>query len=145
MRKLVLPVAAIAALALPAVSAAKVVTLQASLNGAKEVPGPGDSDGTGKATIRLNAAKGKVCYAFTYQKIEGVSAGHIHAGGKTVAGNVIVSLFAASSNSGKVSGCVKNIPAKTIRSITSSPKQFYVNLHNDEFAGGAIRGQLHKA
>src|SRR3954454_8684393 len=43
--------------------------LTANLSGANEVPGPGDTDGKGKATFELEAAHDKICYKL---KVEGI-------------------------------------------------------------------------
>jgi hypothetical protein len=40
-------------------------------------------------------------------------------------------------------GCA-TVAARTTRFIEGHAGQFYVNLHNAEFPGGAIRGQLAK-
>jgi CHRD domain-containing protein len=148
MRKLVLPFAAVtvaAALAFPADGAARTVTLTAKLSGKKEVPGPGDPNGRGKAVIRLNAARAKVCYVITYSKINGSSAAHIHTGAKGVAGDVLVALYGTQTSKSRVKGCAFDVPTATIKSIKSNPKGFYVNVHNTDFPNGAIRGQLRKA
>jgi hypothetical protein len=145
MRKHVLSFAlvAVAALALPATGLAKVVHLEAHLSGKQEVPAA-DADGSGKADIRLNAKKGKVCYEITTKHINGASAAHIHAGRKGTSGDVLVPLFAGTGGS-KLEGCVKDIAKSTIKGITKHPKRFYVNVHNTDFPNGAIRGQLHKS
>jgi hypothetical protein len=144
MRKSILPFAAAAlvALAFPATGAAKVAHLKAHLTGKSEVPAA-DSDGSGRAEIRLNAKKGKVCYEITTKNINGASAAHIHAGKKGVNGDVLVPLFAGSGGS-HLQGCVKDIAKSTIKAIARHPKRYYVNVHNTDFPNGAIRGQLHK-
>jgi hypothetical protein len=40
-----------------------------------------------------------------------------------------------------MSGCVE-AARDVITQIQASPENYYVNVHNDEFAPGAIRGQL---
>jgi hypothetical protein len=141
MRKLAPALVAVAALALPAAASAKVVHLKANLKGSNEVPAA-DSDGSGKAEIRLNAKRGKVCYEITTKRIDGASAAHIHAGRKGQNGDVLVPLFAGSGGS-HLEGCAKNIAKGTIKGIARHPKRYYVNVHNTDFPNGAIRGQLH--
>jgi hypothetical protein len=44
--------------------------------------------------------------------------------------------------SGSASGCVQGVDAGVISDILANPAGFYVNVHNPDFPGGAIRGQL---
>jgi hypothetical protein len=133
-----------AALAAPAGAAAKTTTLTAKLSGAKEVPGPGDANGRGKAVIRLKPALARVCYRVTYRRIDGSTAAHIHAGGKKESGDVVVALWADSRSGDTVKGCAFDVPTATIRAIAADPGGHYVNVHNADFPNGAIRGQLRK-
>jgi CHRD domain len=120
-------------------------TLEATLTGAKEVPGPGDPDGRGKAQIRLK--KDQVCFDLSWRNIEAPTAAHIHRGTRDVAGPVVVLFFEVSGGLpalvSSVGGCA---PAKAelITEIRENPRAFYVNIHNADFGAGAIRGQLHR-
>ena len=81
MRKLIV-VAALGALAilvvLPAVGSAASTTLKATLSGKNEVPGKGDPDGSGTATLRIDPAKGTVCYTIKLKKIGDRRRAHPH-------------------------------------------------------------------
>jgi len=44
---------------------------------------------------------------------------------------------------GKSKGCAK-ASADVIKDIEANPANYYVNVHNAEFGGGAVRGQLSK-
>ena len=114
--------------------------LTATLTGAAEVPGPGDADGEGTATVTLNPGKGQVCYELKVSNIGTATAAHIHAGAANVAGPVLVNLDAPSA-SGSSKGCVDLDKAK-VKDIIQNAANYYVNVHNAEFADGAIRGQL---
>src|SRR3546814_14816650 len=48
------------------------------MTGAAEVPGPGDEDGSGTATLRVNPGQGRVCYTLDVEGIEPATAAHIH-------------------------------------------------------------------
>jgi hypothetical protein len=116
--------------------------ISATMTGAAEVPGPGDTDGTGTATIRLNQGKKQVCFDLTVSNIATATATHIHRGATTVAGPVVVTLTAPAT--GTSSGCVDNVSVELIKEIRQTPEKFYVNVHNAAFQNGAIRGQLEK-
>jgi hypothetical protein len=121
--------------------------LPASLTGAAEVPGPGDADGTGTALLTLNQGQNEVCFDIGVQNIETATRAHIHVGGPTVAGGIVVALFEAGptppATGSFPSGCVAASP-ELIKSIRQNPDGFYVNVHNGAFPAGAIRGQLSK-
>jgi len=137
-------VAALAATALaPAVSAAPGkatgVHLMASLNGSAEVPGPGDADGTGTFTGRLNVGQGKLCYTLTSAKLGTLTMAHIHAGKAGVAGPPVVTLKASSP----AQTCMA-VDKGTAQKLVAMPGDFYVNIHTADLPNGAIRGQLMK-
>ena len=115
--------------------------LTATLTGPAEVPGPGDADGAGTGTITLNHGQGQVCYELTVSNIATATAAHIHIGGPTVAGDVVVGLEAPADGSSK--GCV-NLDKEKILAIMKDPGNYYINVHNAEFPDGAVRGQLTK-
>ena len=141
-------VALIAALTLPAANAAAPrVQVSAKLKGAKEVPGPGDPNGKGEIFATVKKKKRKVCFELSFRRIEGPTAAHIHKGGRDDAGPVKVLLFEDPDGlpvPGAIDGCVKGT-RKVIRRIARNPQRFYVNVHNDEYPDGAIRGQLKPA
>jgi hypothetical protein len=151
-------VTALALLALLALSAPVAadtggVRLTATLTGAAQAPAPGDPDGSGTAVLRLNPGLGEVCYDLTVQNIEepmepapGIGSAHIHAGPAGVAGPVVVNFEATwvSTDGGFTSsGCV-DADRELIVAIIMNPEQYYVNVHNHEYPGGAVRGQLSK-
>ena len=115
--------------------------LKATLTGAAEVPGPGDADGTGSFTATFNPGQNQVCYELTVSNIAAANAAHIHIGGPTVAGDVLVALAAPTSGSAK--DCV-TLDREKILEVIKTPENFYVNVHNADFPDGAVRGQLAK-
>jgi hypothetical protein len=114
--------------------------LSTSLSGAAEVPGPGDPDGTGMAHITLNQGQGQICFDITVENIEPATAAHIHLGDADESGPVVVN-FMIDTNG--LSGCV-HADAQLIKQIRQNPDAYYVNVHNAEYPGGAVRGQLSK-
>jgi len=116
-------------------------TFSTTLTGAAEVPIPGDPDGSGEAIITLNQGRGLVCFQITVADIAAATSAHIHEGAVGVAGPVVVGLTPPTS--GFSSGCVTADP-DLIKDIRQNPENYYVNVHNAEFPGGALRGQLSK-
>lgn len=107
-----------------------------------------DPDGSGTATLSLDAAAGTVCFDLTWTKIRGPFAAHIHEGGATRSGDIVVHLFDMKGGTPifrtikEVSGCKNNVAASVINAILAAPAGHYVNVHNIKYPGGAIRGQL---
>jgi hypothetical protein len=115
--------------------------LSATLTGAAEIPGPGDPDGAGTATIRLRVGQGQVCHSLTASNITlPASAAHIHQGAAGVAGPVVIPLITPDAD-GSVEGCV-SAPRALVKQILKNPAGYYVNVHTSDFPAGAIRGQL---
>ena len=119
---------------------AAAVELSTTLTGAAERPGPGDADGAGTATVKLDIAKGEVCYELKVSNIATANMAHIHKGAADAAGGVVVPLTAPAE--GSSSGCVTPADPAVVKAIAEHPGDYYVNVHNAEFKPGAIRGQL---
>ena len=115
--------------------------LSTTLSGAEEVPGPGDPDGSGTATIWLNQGTNRVCFDIRVANILlPATAAHIHEGVVGDDGPPVVTLTPPDST-GVASGCVE-ADQDVIKMIRQSPENFYVNIHTTDFPNGAIRGQL---
>ena len=123
--------------AVPVVAAPRA-TLEASLTGEKEVPGPGDPNGWGEADVKVY--KARVCYELEVKRIKPATAAHIHQGGPNVAGDIVVELKPPTDGSSE--GC-KAISKQLSKKLREHPSRYYVNVHNDPYPDGAIRGQLH--
>jgi hypothetical protein len=112
--------------------------LSADLGGGEEVPGPGDTDGFGDALVDV-VGDGLMCVMVSAQRVDRVTAAHIHRGAQGVAGPVVVPLPAPVF--GHAGGCIDADPA-LVADVVADPSQFYVNVHTAAFPSGAIRGQL---
>ena len=145
-----LALAALVALALAgAASAARLDVadhggrpLSTELTGAAEVP-PGDLYGSGTATITVNPGREEICWEIVAVGIElPATAPHIHVGaaGTAPPNNVAVTL-SAPDTSGFSSGCAA-AERDLALDILHDPENYYVNVHNEPFPTGAIRGQL---
>lgn len=131
-------------------------TFFAVLNGANECDntappaGPicrkGDPDGYGSATVTMITAT-QLCVGLAVDNLAGVTLMHIHSGGATVNGPVVVSFVPPlaglpNANPGTISGCVAGLPAAVVSAIRANPQLHYLNVHNAAFPAGAVRGQL---
>ncbi len=115
--------------------------LSTTLLGASEVPGPGDPDGSGFATITVNPGQEEICYELTVTGIAPARAAHIHIAPAGQAGPVVVPL--APPTDGSSSGCA-TVDRELAKAIMKNPSAYYVNVHNAEYPAGALRGQLSK-
>jgi hypothetical protein len=127
--------------------------LAAGLNGANEIPGPGDADGRGLALVRTG--RSRVCFALGWSGIAPPIFAHIHVGAAGVAGPVVVLFFDVPELAGAptatlpatvsaAAGCVGDQDPALLRNIRRHPADYYANIHTLEFVPGAIRGQLHR-
>jgi len=121
--------------------------LTASLSGANEVSstgmlGVGDPDGSGIARVTVNPGKNLVCWDITVANIDRpLTGGHIHEAAAGSNGPIVVDFFGGTE---RLEGCTTPKGGTTAREILNDPSGYYVNIHNTQFPGGAIRGQLSK-
>jgi hypothetical protein len=124
------------------------LVLVSSLLGRNEVPvqgGPavGDKDGHAIAMMRLQGDR--LTYKLTWKKIGSPTAGHLHLGAVGANGPLKVELFAGErpARAKSAGGTVQVTDPETLAALRDNPTGFYVNVHNKEFPGGAVRGRLH--
>lgn len=114
--------------------------LHAKLTGAAEVPGPGDADGSGKARVYNDKDEADIiCVDLRVRGIDRATGAHIHEGGPTEAGPVVVALTAPIG--GRSRACALSTAAQ-VAEILADPQDYYVNVHNAAYPAGAVRGQL---
>ena len=116
----------------PMVSSGATV-LTAALTGA-------DPDGFGFVKVVIDPGAGSLCFRMSVARLSGATAAHIHEGGPGIAGPVVVPLSPPVMD-GLVNDCVTADP-QLLQAIVDNPGNYYVNVHNDEYPDGAIRGQL---
>ena len=128
--------------------------LEATLNGRSEVASEstsrrmvGDPNGRGEAYVfGIDGDPATLCYVLTVSKIAPASAAHIHEGAAGTNGPVVANLGAPAD--GNAADCLtdgeagKFAEGTTAAEILASPGDYYVNVHNAAYPGGAIRGQL---
>jgi hypothetical protein len=148
-----LVVIAIMTLAATAAASGNRVTLRADMTGAQEVPAA-DPDGRGVARVNLKMHTGEVCFDLRWWRIGTPNRAHIHVGAAGVNGGIVVGLFDLVAppapptdplfdqlEKGQIHDCVP-VAAEVLEAIAANPAGYYVNVHNNRFPGGAIRGQL---
>jgi len=125
--------------------------LEADLKGRAEVGTTsrlaGDPNGRGEAYVfGVDGDPTTLCYVLTVDKIGTAMAAHIHEGAAGANGPVVVNLAAPAD--GNAADCLtegeegKFVGDQTVAEILANPGNYYVNVHNVEYPGGAIRGQL---
>ncbi len=141
--------------------------LETELNGRNEVGSAknkrnvGDPNGRGEAYVfGIDGDPNTLCYIIQVDKIAelgqapgGPRMAHIHEGAAGTNGPVVANL--AFPQNGTAADCLTEgeagkfaidpatgMPFTTVAEILANPQDYYVNVHNAEFPGGAIRGQL---
>ncbi len=146
MNTFVIPAAAAAAVALvlsvPAAGheAQGGSKLMAALSGAEETAA-GDPDGAGTFSGTVNPGQMQVCYDLMVVNVATPTAAHIHVAPVGQNGPVVVTLTAPAT--GSSAGCA-TVTRELALKLIKSPEDYYVNVHNAAFPGGAVRGQLSK-
>ena len=115
-------------------------TLTIALTGAAEGPGLGDPDGSGTAELRIDPVQGQFCYVLTVTGIAPARLAHIHKSPVGEAGGPIV-VTLQPPTSGRSEGCTAITP-ELGQALLNAGADYYVNVHNPEHPGGAVRGQL---
>ena len=118
-------------------AAALAQSYSAQLTGAAETPA-GDPDGIGFAVVTINGTT--LSYTVFVQNIGAPTAAHIHIGAAGTNGTVVVPFDVNMLTNGTAP-----ITQELANQINANPSGYYVNVHNAEFSGGAIRGQLARA
>lgn len=128
-----------------ALAARPVFVFSTLMTGANEVPGPGDADAIGHATVLVIPATDTVCWVANWNRIDGtVVAGHIHGPADAdTAVPPVVTFFQGVPHEGTDTSRGCTVSEEFADAIVADPAQFYVNIHSTpDFGPGAIRGQL---
>jgi hypothetical protein len=127
---------------------AQDVHLFAVLSGGNEVSSNGDANagdqnGHGASAVTFRGERLRtLCIGTVVNGIAKPTLMHIHQQRAGQNGPIVVPLDPpASGNPGTRGQCV-NITADLSEAIRANPSDFYVNIHNGDFPGGAVRGQL---
>jgi hypothetical protein len=125
----------------------KPLYLRADLTGRQEVPDKkpvNDPDGSATGLIRVQGDR--VTFAFSWKGIGAPTLGHLHKGAVGTNGAVAVELFgtAMPATASAAAGVTTFKDPAMADALRADPTGFYLNLHTEEFSGGAVRGQLSK-
>lgn len=123
----------------PTTAGADAADFEIELTGAAVAPGPGDEDGTGTARLTLVPERSEVCYEVVVDGIDPPTAAHIHEAPAGESGDVVLDMSPPSS--GEWRSCAAGDQV-LLEQLATSPERFYVNVHNEAFPNGAVRGQL---
>jgi hypothetical protein len=122
-------------------AAAADARLYSILTGANERPGPGDPDAIGRVVITINDAANQICAAVQFTGATLPTTGmHIHFAPPTAPGPVVVGFTKPETN--QTYECLTVANEALLDNIAANPGQYYFNIHNQEYPGGFIRGQL---
>jgi hypothetical protein len=124
---------------IPPVDLPQPINFKATLTGAAEIPGPGDSDGRGQFEATIDENQGTICYSASIQNVSKMTDMHIHRAPAGQEGAVVATLIAPGNTD--IDACV-SIAKDVAKRILANPANYYVNVHTTEFAKGAVRGQL---
>jgi hypothetical protein len=113
---------------------------EAELTGAEVVPGPGDPDGSGMGRFHFYPMKNKICYRVTVSGIQTATKAHLHMGDAGEEGGMVKLNLLPPRNSARE--CVRDLGERFIKKIAHNSSSYYVDVHNDDFPNGAVRGQL---
>ncbi len=119
-------------------------TLVAYMTGAAERPTPGDPDGIGRAVITVNDETNTICVALQFTGVDmPLTSFHIHVAPPTSPGPIVIPFTAPRSESSYQ--CQVVADEALLDNIVAHPEQYYINIHNASYPGGALRGQLQPA
>jgi hypothetical protein len=113
---------------------------EAELTGAEVVPTPGDLNGSGMGRFHFYPMKHKICYRVTVSGIQTATKAHLHMGGVGEEGSSVKLNLLPPRNSARE--CVRGLGERFIKKIAHNSSSYYVDVHNNEYPGGALRGQL---
>jgi hypothetical protein len=107
---------------------------------------PAIASATGSATITADSSTNRICGTFSWSGVASpVAFGHIHEGRYGTPENpaFTVNLFGPdlSGAPNPVTGCTI-LPGPVMAQMGRFPEYFNVVVHNKQFPGGALRGQL---
>jgi hypothetical protein len=132
---------------------AAVITFQANMTGTKEVaPNVGDPNGSAVGSITLDSGTGgntaSATWDFTLSNLATppVTDFHIHGPATTTQNATVFIGFGVPPGSTltqtRFAGTASGLSSANMNTVFANPTNFYLNIHNGEHPGGAVRDQL---
>ncbi len=115
--------------------------LVAELDGAAEVPGPGDDNAAGLFEALINPKTERICYTLTAGAIDKATVAQIHAGAAGQVGDPVLTLDTPDGDDDDSQDC-QDIDGGLAQALLANPENYYVNVRTGAHPDGAIRGQL---
>jgi hypothetical protein len=102
-----------------------------------------DPDGSGRVVVRIQGTQ--MCYLIQWANILAPMVGHIHRAPVGSNGPVAVGFWSGQlpDSVRGITGCV-TATAEVLGAIVADPAAYYANVHDANFPGGAIKGQLRR-
>lgn len=113
----------------------------ATLTGTQVVPPPGDHEGTGESRFIFYPNKNKICYTIQVSGIARATSAHLHQAPAGQTGPVKLGLNPPRDGTSEHE-CIRGLGERFIKKISGNPSGYYVDVHNEKFPDGALRGQL---
>jgi putative cell wall-binding protein len=116
----------------------------ADMIGEFEVPGPGDPRAAGFTFLVGTDDPTELCtYMGVFELDPPATAAHVHEGGPTETGPPVVTLPLPNPQGAPfVTGCQAGLDEQLVADILAAADTHYVNVHNQPYPDGAIRGQV---
>jgi hypothetical protein len=118
---------------------AMAAKFRADLSG-EHLASAGDSDGWGRAKIRVDDTFNELCVDLEVRSIGEVTSAQIHRGAEGVEGPAVVNLDRPDDDSD--SEDCDNIGDELADAIQANPGEYYVLIQTTDHPQGALRGQL---
>lgn len=115
-----------------------------NLRGDQVVPGPGDPNGAGGAFLDIETEPSRICFDVNPSNISSpVNQVDIHRAPVGSVGPSVAVLHGpvVGTDDTRVTGCV-GVSDALATDMAENNADYYVDVHNDEFPDGAVRGQL---
>ena len=115
------------------------------LNAEQETTG---STSTGSGFFSYTIEGDQLCYTLEVRDLTMAPfAAHIHIGPRNVAGPIVVGLLTPPAATSTVSACITaaegaDLTPAELAAIAAGPRNYYVNVHTNNWPGGEVRGQL---
>ena len=111
------------------------------MTGALVLPGPGDPDGTGSASMEIDREKGELCVTLMLSAVGPPTAVHLHHAPHGQTGPVVLELPPPAEIGPPTPVCMP-VPRDLADKLRDDPAGHYLEVHTRELPDGALRGQL---